>query len=102
MAATMGRGVMRAQCGGSPGGGRRHGVVSLTHARQTREAFLLAASVLQQMQEARFPGMTEQTRRVMDAAKGHKADADLLDRTPQVRQFFTSAATALRGMAPTS
>lgn len=75
---------------------------SLTHARQTREAFLLAASVLQQMQEARFTGMTDQTRQVMDAAQGLKADADLLDQTPQVRQFFTSAATALRGMAPTS
>ena len=75
---------------------------SLTHARQTREAFLLAATVLQQVQEARYPDMTDETRQVMDAAKGLKADADLLDQTPQVRQFFTSAATALRGMAPTS
>ncbi len=75
---------------------------SLTHARQTREAFLLAATVLQQVQEARYPDMTDETRQVMDAAKGLKADADLLDQTPQVRQFFITAATALRGMAPTS
>jgi hypothetical protein len=72
--------------------------MTLTHARQTREAFLLAASVLQQVQETRFEEMADQSRQVMDAAKDLEADEPLLSQTPKVRKFFSSAATALRGM----
>ena len=73
---------------------------STTHARQAREGALLAASVLQQIQEARFAALSEQARRVTDAAKALKADQPLLDQTTQVKTFFTSAASALRAMTP--
>ena len=71
---------------------------STDHAQQAREAFLLAADLLQAIQEGAHPGLTDRVGEVRQAATAVRADRRLLDQTAEVQRFFDGAAAALRGM----
>lgn len=71
---------------------------STSHARNTREAALLAAGLFQAVQESQYPANAAQAADVRTAAEGINADELLLRQKPAVERFFDSAAAALRGM----
>lgn len=71
---------------------------STEHARQAREAFLLASGLMQQVQEARFSELAAEVREVNDAALAVEADQLLLPQLADVERFFERAAYALQAM----
>ena len=74
---------------------------SADHARAARQAFLSAASLIQALQEQRYPDAMDEVTGVVDASQGVKADLPLLQQKAEVQQFFDRVADAVRVMANT-
>jgi hypothetical protein len=70
------------------------------HALHTREAFLIAASLIQNMQERRAPDRAADANAVWAAARQVDAKRPLLEQSADVERFFERSAAALRGMTP--
>ena len=66
-----------------------------THARQAREAALIAAGLLERIQDAGRPEAVERARQVNEAALAIKVDERLLDQTDRVQAFFRQTAQVL-------
>ena len=73
-----------------------------THARQAREAFLVAASVLEDIQDRRFPHLDGEATAVVRAAEGVEAGRPLTEQESAVGTFFERASHLLRGMSGVS
>ena len=71
------------------------------HARATREAFVSAASLMQALQQQRYPDAMDKVTGVVNASQGVRADVPLLQQKAEVQQFFDRAAEAIRTMANT-
>lgn len=69
------------------------------HAEQAREAMLGAVTLMQAMQEKRFPSVQQHVAEAREAATAVSADVELLKQTSHVQRFFDRAALAVRGMA---
>jgi hypothetical protein len=69
-----------------------------THALETREAFLLAASVLESIQDRRFPDLDDQAAAVVRAADDVKARTLLTEQTSAIEGFFNRTSELLRAM----
>jgi hypothetical protein len=69
-----------------------------THALKTREAFLLAASILESLQERRFPELDGDAAAVFRAAEGVRARTALTAQADAVERFFERTAHLLQGM----
>jgi hypothetical protein len=69
-----------------------------THALKTREAFLLAASVLESIQDRRFRNLDGEATAVLRAAEDVKARTPLMGQADAVQRFFDRAANLLRAM----
>lgn len=74
---------------------------STEHALQTREAFLVASSLMQQVQQGRSDASAAAVREVHDAATAIEARTRLLDQTERVERFFDRSANAVRELART-
>lgn len=72
---------------------------SAEHARQAREAFLVASSLMQQMQQGRGDAAVGAVREVHEAATAIEARTRLLDQTERVERFFDRSANAVRELA---
>lgn len=72
------------------------------HALQTREAFLIAASLIGGVQERRFPALRAEAEALTAAARTVDARTPLLQQKADVQTFFDRAAAALRAMAGTA
>ncbi|MDF1501334.1 hypothetical protein [Roseisolibacter sp. H3M3-2] len=72
---------------------------STEHALQTREAFLVASSLMQQMQQGRGDAAVGAVREAHDAATAIEARTRLLDQTQRVERFFDRSANAVRELA---
>ena len=72
---------------------------STAHALQAREAFLVASSLMQQMQQGRGDAAVGAVREVHDAATAIEARTRLLDQTERVERFFDRSANAVRELA---
>ena len=68
------------------------------HALEAREAFLLAASTIEGVQQRRFPNLAAETTEAWRTARAVNAQRPLLEQQEQVREFFDRAAAALRRM----
>jgi len=71
-----------------------------SHALHTREAFLIAASLIQNLQERRAPDRAADANAVWAAARRIDARRPLLEQSADVERFFERAATALGSLAP--
>jgi hypothetical protein len=69
-----------------------------THALATREAFLIAAGMLEGIQQRRFPELASEATAVRRAAEATQAKRPLLEQKAEVQQFFDEASGILRGM----
>jgi hypothetical protein len=69
-----------------------------THALKTREAFVLAASILESLQQARFPELDGDAAAVLRAAEGVSARTALTAQADAVERFFERTAHLLQGM----
>ena len=72
---------------------------STEHALQAREAFLVASSLMQQMQQGRGDVALGAVREVHDAATAIEPGTRLLDQTARVERFFDRSANAVRELA---
>lgn len=72
---------------------------STEHSRQAREAFVMAAGVMEQMQQSGFSADQASIAEVRTAAEAVQPDGMLLDQSQQVQQFFERARTAVRSLA---
>ena len=68
------------------------------HALKAREAFLLAASVLEEIQDRRFPTLDGDARNVLRAAEALRANRPLTDQADPIRQFFDHSARLVQSM----
>jgi hypothetical protein len=73
--------------------------LAASHAAQAREAMLGAVTLMQAMQEKRFPNLKQHVAEARDAATAVNADMELLKQTSDVQRFFDRSALAVRGMA---
>jgi len=72
---------------------------SLKHANFAHQAFMIAADVMKDLQQSRFPNASNDVQQVRQAANDVEAGTPLLDQRSQIRQFFDRAATAVRAMS---
>jgi hypothetical protein len=73
-----------------------------THALKTREAFLLAASVLDSIQDRRFPNLDGDATAVLRAAEGVKPRQPLTEQADGLDRFFERTSHLLRRMGSAS
>lgn len=72
---------------------------SAEHAGMTRDAFTSLATLMDRVQEARFPALDDAVDRVEAAAESVQPGPQLLEQRDAVHRFFTSAGEALRAMS---
>jgi hypothetical protein len=70
-----------------------------THALKTREAFLLAASVLESIQDRRFRNLDGDATAVLRAAEAVRVAQPLTEQADAVERFFERSSHLLRAMA---
>lgn len=75
---------------------------STTHANSVQAAFTAAADLMGQLQEMRFPDLSDEVSEVQQAAQAISPSEDLLEQRSEVRNFFTSAGDALEQMSEQS
>lgn len=71
---------------------------STEHSNMTREAFLSAATLLDDLQDERFPNLEAAIDQLEEAANAVEADAPLTEQGDAVHTFFRQAGDLLRGM----
>lgn len=71
---------------------------SSQHAGMTREAFLSITSLLNAVQDARFPNLEGQVTQLEETARGVQESSALLDQREPVQRFFRQAGDILNAM----
>lgn len=72
---------------------------SAQHAGMTRDAFVSIATLLNSVQDARYPGLEGQAAQLEEAARSVQASDDLLDQREPVQRFFRQAGDLLNAIA---
>lgn len=72
---------------------------STGHALKTREAFLMVASLMGQMQQDAGGAELAPVQDVMTAAEAIRANVQLLEQTTEIHRFFEQSAAAVRSLA---
>ena len=69
-----------------------------THANNIRKADDVLANILQNIQKAKYPGLTNEVAELKDASEAIKPDVLTLDQKNEVKTFFSKAAILLKKM----
>lgn len=74
---------------------------STQHANMTRDAFTSMATLLNKVQDARYPGLSGQVDQLEQRAQSVQAEQQLLEQRDAVHGFFRQAGDVLQAMATT-
>lgn len=72
--------------------------LATTHANNIREATDILSTVLQNIQQAKYPGLSNEAAQLRDASSSINPDVLTLDEKDAVKSFFSSAADLLKKM----
>lgn len=73
-----------------------------THARLASEGLVMAAALMTQIQQGKYPALEGEATELRDAAAAIRSDGQLLEQTAEVQRFFERAAAMLQRMATSS